>query len=297
MEKKIGIVTVLYNSGSVLKDFFESLNQQTFSHFVLYVVDNNSTDDSLDIARTCSERVDFLTKIYPQEKNWGVAKGNNIGIEAALSDKCDYILLSNNDIELNNNAIETLLNGLIRNDCSMAVSKVYYFDKPKVIWMAGGRINKRDASAVHFGDETEDRGQFDHDKEIEYAPTCFMLVKSEVFSKVGLMDESYFVYYDDTDFVWRAVKNNNVKLFYIFESQIYHKVSSSTGGGLSDFSIRFMSRNRIYFMRKHFGRMHRCFAYCYILIRYIIRDRWELNRKQRSIFTRGCIEGLHLSLS
>lgn len=83
-----------------MKDFFESLDLQTYKDFELYVVDNNSTDDSLKLAKQFSKGVKFVTKFYPQDTNLGVAKGNNIGIDAAMNDGCEYVLLSNNESTL-----------------------------------------------------------------------------------------------------------------------------------------------------------------------------------------------------
>ena len=101
MDNKIGIVTILYNSEAVLDDFFESLSHQTFKNFILYIVDNLSPDNSLSRAKSLGKKVDFECVYIENGQNFGVAKGNNIGIKAALKDGCNYILLSNNDsIEL-----------------------------------------------------------------------------------------------------------------------------------------------------------------------------------------------------
>ena len=95
---KIGIVTVLYNSESVLDDFFRTLNEQTYRDFSLYVVDNCSTDAGVERALELSKHCFFKTTIIAESENWGVAKGNNIGIRQALADGCQYILLAINSI-------------------------------------------------------------------------------------------------------------------------------------------------------------------------------------------------------
>ena len=200
--KKIGIVTVLYNSEPVLEDFFRTLNEQTYKNFILYLVDNASKDASVQKGYEYAKLVDFECKWLCQKENLGVAEGNNIGIRAALEDKCDYVLLSNNDIVLQPDTIEKLLEGMLVMKATMAVPKIYYWDNPKRIWMAGGGFLKLQFSTYHRGENEEDKGQYDEPIQIEYAPTCFMLIDASVFSRVGLMDKEYFVYYDDLIFLY-----------------------------------------------------------------------------------------------
>jgi GT2 family glycosyltransferase len=179
MSEKIGIVTVLYNSESVLKEFFETLDKQTYKNFILYVVDNLSPDGSLNLSKKLAKSYKFETVIIENEANYGVAKGNNIGIRRALEDGCDLLLISNNDVALEDQAIENLMIGLDRNNADLAVPKIYFYGT-NVIWAAGGGFIKRNGLTVHFGQDQEDKGQFDADQKVDYAPTCFMLIKKEV---------------------------------------------------------------------------------------------------------------------
>ncbi|HBR11195.1 MAG TPA: glycosyltransferase family 2 protein [Chryseobacterium sp.] len=281
MSGKIGIVTVLYNSETVLEEFFETLSNQTYKNFILYVVDNLSPDTSLALSRKLASMYDFETVIIANDTNYGVAKGNNIGIKKALEDLCDFVLLSNNDIALEKDTIQLLLKGLQSHNADMAVPKIYFYGTNK-IWGAGGGYNKRNGLTVQYGQEEEDHGQFEKDKQVVYAPTCFMLIKAEIFRTVGLMDENYFVYYDDTDFVYRAVIKNNKTLWYISDSVLYHNESTSTGK-MSDFSVKFLWRNLVYFSLKNYnflyGRYVVLYNFLYILMvlyfRYP-RNQWLL---------------------
>lgn len=292
----IGIVTVLYNCAPVLEDFFRTLNQQTYKDFILYVVDNKSSDNSLSEAKRLAKTVDFQCVMMPQEENGGVARGNNIGIKAALADHCEYVLLSNNDIVLENDTIEKLLEGLIRNDATMAVPKTYYWNTDKIIWMAGGKFQWLKGMTHQIGIKEKDCGQYDKDALVTYAPTCFMLINSDVFHRVGMMDEKYFVYFDDTDFVWRA---NHVgeRLYYIFESEMYHKVSFSTGGGASDFFVKYLNRNRVYFVLKQFSTFHCICVFAFLLFKLLVKDIWIQSFKRTSLLVGAYREGLVLYFS
>jgi GT2 family glycosyltransferase len=124
--EKIGIVTVLYKSESVLHDFFTTLNQQTYDNFILYVIDNKSPDSSLASSKQLSVNSFFEVKFIENDDNYGVAKGNNQGIEAALIDGCDYVLLSNNDVVLKPDTIEKLYAGLKETNADIVVPKIYF---------------------------------------------------------------------------------------------------------------------------------------------------------------------------
>lgn len=294
MSRKIGIVTVLYNSESVLEEFFETLSTQTHTNFVLYVVDNLSPDNSLVVSRKLASQYQFETVIIENDANYGVAKGNNIGIRKAVDDQCDLILISNNDIALENESIEQLLIGLHKYNADMAVPKIYFYGTHK-IWAAGGGYNKRNGITIQYGQDEEDHGQFNTDKQVVYAPTCFMLIKKEVFDTVGMMDENYFVYYDDTDFVHRAVNKNKKRLWYISDSAIYHNESSSTGK-MSDFSVRFLWRNLVYFALKNYNPFYAGYVIVYNFLYILIRLYFKYTRHQWLIALKAYKEGFNLYL-
>ncbi|WP_159479119.1 glycosyltransferase family 2 protein [Chryseobacterium sp. 18068] len=295
MSRKIGIVTVLYNSETVLAEFFETLDKQTYKNFILYVVDNLSPDDSLELSKKLAVYSQFKTVIIENGANYGVAKGNNIGIRKAFDDDCDLILLSNNDIKLEENSIDKLLIGLDKNNADMAVPKIYFYGTNK-IWAAGGSFIKKSGLTLHSGEGQEDKGQFNNDEQVTYAPTCFMLIKKEVFDQVGLMDEKYFVYYDDTDFVYRALKMHEKILWYISDSEIYHNESTSTGK-MSDFSIRFLWRNLVYFALKNYKPLYAGYVLIYNFIYIFIILFFRYPTKQWKIALNAYREGLKLYIN
>jgi GT2 family glycosyltransferase len=117
-----------------------------------------------------------------------------------------------------------------------------------------------------------------------------MLIKSTVFETVGWLDENYFVYFEDTDFIYRCVQKG-YRVYYMPELVICHKVGSSTGSYDSMFSIYYGNRNRIYFIKKHFGFGKKMVAFFYVLgtrllkwLKYDIKQRKELMRAIRAGF-------------
>lgn len=245
---KVGIVTVTYNSEGVIPDFMTSLLAQSHSNFRLFAVDNASADASIPAIR---KRSDERVSIIANPDNRGVAEGNNQGIRAALAEGCEFILLLNNDTVFGPELLAALIAGMDRFQYGMAAPKMLYHDDPARIWAAGGAFQPWLGYRIrHFGKDQFDRGQFDTRKLVTYVPTCCVLLRPQVIRSIGLMDPEYFVYFDDVDFMYRALRAG-VTLGYLPEATLLHKVSSCTGGEETAFSRSYSARNRAYFLRKH----------------------------------------------
>lgn len=246
----IGIVTVTYNSSDVLPAFLDSVRNQSFKNLLLIAVDNASRDDSVAVLRAWTNGP---CTVIANAENRGVAAANNQGIQQALSAGCTHILLLNNDVEFAATLVEQLYLGLGEYKAQLSCPKILYFDHPERIWMAGGTFQPwAGYRSMHTGADQLDRGQYDKPKLVKYVPTCCVLIERSVFERVGLMDERYFVYVDDTDFMYRVMRAG-LRLIYLPGVRLLHKVGSLTGGETSPFSIRYGTRNRIFFLIKHFG--------------------------------------------
>lgn len=289
---KIGLVTVLFKSDEVLPGFFKSISEQTHKEYVLYLVDNSVNEVSNKVIETCV--ADYPVTAYRHIKNTanvGVAQGNNIGIKQALADGCTHIMILNNDIEIEQaDAFSKMISLCETNGEHLIATKVYYYSDRK-IWMAGGHMNKWRALGIHYGYNQEDGPEYNVPGYISYAPTCFVLVESSVFEKVGLMDEKYFAYYDDTDFMYRACEKG-YRLYYEPSVSILHKVSSSSGGDSSLFYIYYSNRNKLYFIRKNYSGFIKYFAIAYTFftrISYYLR----FNREQRKKLVQALKDGMN----
>ena len=248
---KIGIVTVTYNSALMLHDFFESLDQQTYKDFIVFVVDNASKDATLKQLR---ERNSERLVIIDNETNMGVAAGNNQGIRYAVEAGCEYVLLINNDVLFDSEMIARLMRGMKESECSMTVPMIYFQVPSTRIWAAGGEFRTALGFSVsHRHANEEDSSAACQPTRIDYAPTCCVLIRREVFADVGLMDERYFVYSDDVDFMFRA-RRLHISMFLIPGAKLWHKVNGLTGAE-SDFSYFYGARGRALFLYKHMGRL------------------------------------------
>ena len=250
----IGVVTVTFNSAFVIRGFMTSILKQTHANFVLYVVDNVSSDSTLECL---AEYDDPRIMIVQNSTNLGAAEGNNIGIRAALKDGCAAVVLINNDTVLDDDLFLQLMVGLRQHDADMVVPKILYFDEPNKIWSAGGYFSWLRGAARHFGSDRNDEGQFDRSRFVDYSPTTCMLIRKEVFALIGFLDASYFAYFEDTDFCYRA-RLAGVRLVYFSSARLLHRVSSLTGRD-SDFTVRYSIRNHVYYVLKNFPSWQRLF--------------------------------------
>lgn len=254
--EKIGVVTVTYNSDKVLQPFLSDLFAQSFHNFNLYVIDNASEDKTLKILDDLNDnRVNQIRN----QSNIGVAAANNIGIKKALEDKCSHILILNNDIEFSNSLFKDMLVSIKKENCSMMTPKIMYHSDKDIIWYAGGGFKKSNGYLpYHTGFNENIKNNNYQSLYVDYASTCCLLIKKDVFETIGYMDEKYFVYFDDTDFLFRVKKEGIHKIYYDSQITLFHKVGSLTKSLTKEFERSYRThfflkqniRNHIYFLRK-----------------------------------------------
>ena len=254
--EKIGVVTVTYNSDKVLQPFLSDLFAQSFHNFNLYVIDNASEDKTLKIL---DDLHDNRVNQIRNHSNIGVAAANNIGIKKALEDKCSHILILNNDIEFPNSLFKDMMVSIKKENCSMMTPKIMYHSDKDIIWYAGGGFKKSNGYLPYHTGFNENINNNNYQSlYVDYASTCCLLIKKDVFETIGYMDEKYFVYFDDTDFLFRVKKEGIHKIYYDSQITLFHKVGSLTKSLTKEFERSYRThfflkqnvRNHIYFLRK-----------------------------------------------
>ncbi len=217
-----------------------------FLHSIL-VVDNGSTDGSVDAIKREFQRIELIEN----GENFGFTGGNNRGIRAALHSGADYVFVLNNDTVADRRVLIKLLPAFEDPAVGIASPKIHFEkDGHTMIWYAGANIDWANVYGRHRGVDEIDRGQYDEQTETEYCTGCAMLVKRDVFEKIGLFDERFFAYYEDADFSVRAHKVG-FKLVYVSKALVFHKNAASSGGTGSKLQEYFIPRNRLLFAFKH----------------------------------------------
>lgn len=186
----------------------------------MIVVDNGSTNDS--VARIRAAHPDIL--LIESEKNLGFAGGNNIGIRRALAHGADFVWLLNNDTKPDPNALSALVAAALTNNKIGAVASIcYYADSPSSVeaW-AGARVN------LWIGYGRNSRAPRT-DEWFHSLNGTSMLVSGAALKDAGLLDEGFFLYWEDTEFCLR-LRKKGWRLAAAPDSRVLHKVNASTGG-------------------------------------------------------------------
>lgn len=189
--------------------------------------------------------------LIKNKKNYGFAEGNNVGMRFSLNNlDPEYILLLNNDTVVGKNFLDEMVKtGENEREIGILGPKIYFYDKPDVIWSAGCKISWKLSRGIQIGTNELDKGQFDERKEVEYVSGSAFLIKTEAIQKIGFMDDEYFLYFEETDWTLRA-NQAGYKSLYVPNAQVWHKVSQSGGGMSKPTGLYYITRNRWIFMKK-----------------------------------------------
>jgi GT2 family glycosyltransferase len=215
MKRLVSVIIPNYNGRELLPDCLNSLNKQTFKEFEVILVDNNSTDDSLEFIKTNFKDI----KIIQLKKNFGFAKAINTGVKASSS---KYVIFLNNDTKADSNYIKNLVQAAIDNPEVISINpKILNFYSQDQIDGKGIMINEvGQARSVGFGEK--DLDQYEKEHYIFGATGGASLFKREDFIKVGLFDEDYFMYSEEVDFAFRA-QFLGYKSIYTPNAIVFHK--------------------------------------------------------------------------
>jgi GT2 family glycosyltransferase len=245
----VWIVIVNYNSYTDTRDCLDTLARATWPDLTVVVVDNCSTDGS-------GER---LEREFPgvlhigSPRNLGFAGGCNIGIERALAGGAGYVCLLNNDTEVEPGFIEPLVERAgMQPRAGIIGGKIFYAEPGDVIWFAGGEIDHRRGFTSHRGQDDCDGKEYDQPGVFDYITGCLFFVRAELFDRIGLLDEDFFMYCEEVDFCLRA-RRAGYGCYYEPRSVIRHRVSRSMGGSYRPLFYYYQTRNLMEVYRRNRG--------------------------------------------
>ena len=239
-------IVLNYQGADVLSDCLQSLRRQDYPELHILVIDNASTDGSDEIAAN----MDGI-ELIRNESNMYFAGGNNIGIRHAFNSGANYVVLINNDTTSDPMLISEMVKILqADNHAGIAGPKIYYHERPVMIWSAGGMVDFTKGWVRHRGIRQEDRGKFDAVAEVAYVTGCCLMFKRDVYQAIGGLDESFPMYFEDTDFCTRARKAG-FKVLYVPAGKMWHKISASSGGEFSWRKIQRRMKAGWKFFRRH----------------------------------------------
>jgi GT2 family glycosyltransferase len=238
------IIVLCHNGVALTLACLNSLRRLTYKRVDLLVIDNASQDGTPALVRHTFPEV----RVIETGANLGFAAGNNVGLGYALQHGYDYALLLNNDTEVAPDLLDALITAAEEDPAIGVVGpKIYYHDRPTVIWSAGGIITWGRGLSHMRGIDTVDQGQFDEPADVDFVTGCALLVRSAVMQQVGMLDERFGMYYEETEWCVRIARAG-WRIQYVPSGRLWHKIRPAQ----QDQSPRityYMARNRLLFLR------------------------------------------------
>jgi len=265
LPKTVYILVLNWNGWKDTNDCLASLKKLNYDRWKVVVIDNASTDDS---AARIHERFPEV-EIVQLEGNLGYAKGNNSGIRLALERGAEYVWLLNNDTTVDSEALRAMVHLAEENPRIGAVgSAVYYASQPnRVQAWGGGYVDFRLGRARHFTGPVADT-------EIEFLTGTSLLLRRPILESLGLLDEGFFMYWEDTDYSFR-LREAGLQLAVAPQSKIFHKGSASfKSNALLD---NYFTKSSARFFRKHakFPAFPFWMGVVLRLTKRVIQGRWD----------------------
>ena len=248
------ICTLNWNQFEHTSECLDSLMCIDYPNYRVIVVDNGSSDGSAAELKRKYPHVDFIEN----GENLGFAAGNNVGIRYALKRGADYVFLINNDAVVDPLVLERLVT-VAKSDKRTGIvgPAIYCYPESRVFWAAGmEKIVPKGKIFPHYvmrGKGEVDTGQYRQNEDVDMINACALMIKREVVEKIGLLDEKFFAYNEDSDWNERAGAAG-YRIVYVPGAMVWHKGSVSLGGEGSPSSWFYTVRNELFFLKKRIKR-------------------------------------------
>jgi len=231
--KKISVIVLNFNGKDLLKECLTSLREQTYKDFEVILVDNSSTDSSIEYVKNNFPEV----KILALEKNVGFCKGNNEGIKISQG---EYIVLLNNDTKVDHFWLEELYRAILGNpQVGFCASKIIFCSDQENIDTAGDGYSL--CGAPFKRGHLENRDKYNKEEEVFGACAAATIYRKSMLNDIGLLDEDFFMGFEDSDLSFRA-QLKGYKCLYVPTAIVFHRVSA-TIGKLSNRQVYYGQRN------------------------------------------------------
>lgn len=250
---KVAVVVLNWNGRDDTLACLDSLRSVAHGNIHVLVVDNGSQDDSVAAIHSIHPEL----RVIETKCNLGYAGGNNVGIERAMEDGADFLLVLNNDTICAPDVVDRLLAAAARHPhAGMFCPRMLYMDDPQRVWFDGAHWR---SGALTFGFPGKDRPEAEldtDDHDTDYACGAALFVRAQVVREVGMFDERYFLVWEESDWCYRA-RRAGWSSMVVPSARIWHKVGASFGSEESPLRTYFSARNKLVWVARHGSRGER----------------------------------------
>lgn len=238
------VVILNWNNLADTVECVESVLDSDYPGLAVWVVDNGSDEDPTD---PLGDRFPG-TRVIRLAANLGYSGGNNVALKLAMNQAAQYVLLLNNDATVARDTISRLVAAMEADSrIAMMTPRVFRYDRPAEVYWDGGMIDWATGSTPHRSTGLPRSGGM---LSSEWLDGCCLLVRLASLHDVGLLDERYFLYYEDADWTVRASRRGWLNAV-VLDASARHKVSRSTGSVLGPLATFYYARNRYLLLRTH----------------------------------------------
>lgn len=238
------VITLNWNRRDDTLAFLESCQGLRYPRWRALVVDNGSADGSPQAIAAAFPAVEQIVN----PANLGFAAGMNVGLRRALAAGADYAFLANNDTTVAPDLLGLLVSAAQASGADLASPAIYYAAAPRRIWWLGGRLRPLLLEVRRY-----EAPPWRHDPApfaVDFITGCGMLISRRCLEQVGLFDERFFMYYEDSDYCLRALRAG-LRAIVEPRAVMLHKVAVSSGGSDSPNERYHMARASLQYFRKH----------------------------------------------
>ncbi len=241
----VGVVIVNHNLKDSLRETIQSFKNVNYPNVQIVVSDNASRDGSQEMVRTLFPEVHLLA----HETEQGYARAASLGM-AYLADKAKYIFSTTNDVIVDSEILHVLVSYAEKHPgAGVLGTKICFFDRPDVLWHAGGRIHPLHGHSYHLGWERKDAPRYSRVRECDFVTGCGFLLRSEVLRKIGYFKEDLIFYSEDAELCYRF-REAGYKVMYIPEAKMWHKTGTTLAKN-RPVQLRYSTRNSLYLLQRH----------------------------------------------
>lgn len=290
-ERWVVIVVLNWNGKDDTLACLRSLRQLDYPNCDIVVVDNGSTDGSVEAIRGSFPDVTILET----GQNLGFVEGNNVGLRYALARGVDYALLLNNDTEVAPDFLSLLVKAAESvSQAGVAGPTIYYFDRPTTIWSAGGHIDWGRGRTCMIGLNQADQGQFgDVPHPVDFVTGCALLIKLLVIEQAGFLDSRFFAYYEEAEWCVRIARAG-FQILHVPQAKVWHKISPAARDASPQVHY-YMTRNRLLFLKLSQAQVTSWLNTLFLdygrtLVSWSLRPRWSHKAPQRRAMLRAILD-------
>lgn len=287
---KIAIIILNWNGKSDTLACLDSIQQLTYPHIEVIVVDNGSTDDSVAALRNRLLVFSSGTLLETGE-NLGYAEGNNVGIRYAMDHKADFLFLLNNDTIVAPDILERFLEQFQSSPhVGILGAKIFLYDQRDTLDHLGGMWNPKRGEFDFIG-LRQSADAFQTPQELDYACGAGLMIKRSVIETIGLLEPRFFLIWEESDFSFRA-RRAGFSTLSCPTAKLWHKVSASFVGG-KPHSTYFWWRNRLLWIERNCSLKEKWSLYFRVLIPEIFRMlKRALPFRQKNLKNRAALQGV-----